>query len=178
MPQGNEKELNEMAQQLGLELLFLYPPNRNPASQPSGILCTHNEVRKGCFLLSSEHDKDALALRPAAIIGLGESEKPDRIHQRTAGIDQPLAKEMASKKCTVIISTASILRQEGKERAILLGRWMQNIFVCRKAGVSVVIASCASTPWELRAAHERQALGMLLGMTEQEAAASTEFFNA
>ena len=71
---------------------------------------------------------------------------------------------------TVILSGDKLLACGGHERARLMGRWMQNIILCRKYNVPILIASCASTPYALRSSHDRQSIGIVLGMQPKEAA--------
>lgn len=122
-------------------------------------------------LQSSERDfalvsgKDA----PRFLVGLGESPRQDRLHQRTSGVDQPLLRELKRRKVAIVLSVASLLARDGEERARLLGRWMDIIALCRKEGVKIVIASCAADHYGMRSPVDMQSIGIALGMHPAEA---------
>jgi len=185
LPQGNEKELAEMAARLGMRsLLALYPIGRVPTSLPKlacdvvvGTLCDANRAEAALqnggivALISSEVDKNVFERRsaPSLLLGVGETTKGDRMHQREGGLNQPLARSLAKHGTIVVLALSSLLQRDGEQRAQLLGRWMQNAAICRKANVRTLIASCASTPYGLRAAAERKSIGVIVGLHEAEA---------
>jgi hypothetical protein len=183
-PDNNEKELAVMAQRLGISrLLLLYPFGKVPALPDLGVeilvgvVASPNDFEKArqrhqvVAVRSSEYDRVLFerTLAPTLLLNLGEGTKEDRMHQRDAGLNQPLMRDIARREAKVVLSVASLLRAEGQERATLMGRWMQNIALCRKMKVKVVIASCASMPYEMRSCHDMQSLGIILGMHPQEA---------
>ncbi len=191
IPHGNEKELCAMASALGAsKLLLLYEPGNVPASLPDlgidvtiALLCTSSTAEKflagkhPVALVSSEHDKNIFERRnaPKYLLGLGESELSDKTHQRESGLNQPLLRELHKKGVTVVLSVDKLLSCSGQERARLMGRWMQNIILCRKYNVPILIASCASTPYAIRSSHDRQSTGIVLGMQPTEAAEPMTF---
>lgn len=188
LPQGNEKELAAMAARMGMRsLLALYPAGRAPASLPKlecdivvGTLCDANRaeaaLQKGGIiaLISSDNDRVVFERRaaPKLLLGIGENPKGDRMHQREGGLNQPLVNALRKHEAIIVLAVSSLLQRDGEQRALLLGRWMQNASIARRAGVRTLIASCASTPAGLRAAAERKSIGVLVGLHESEALTS------
>ena len=52
---------------------------------------------------------------------------------------------------------------------------MQNVRLCRKYKVRMVLASFAHDPWEMRSAYDLLAFGQVLGMTPKEATVALNF---
>jgi hypothetical protein len=178
-PHGNEKEIVEMARVLGIgRLLMLY--EGKPKILPDlGMAVVTGSVRtadgkSGIAVFSSEKDRLVFERSdaPKVLLGLGESGRHDKMHQRESGLNQPLLRDLAHREAVVVLSLASLLRREGAERSELMGRWMQNISLCRKMKVPIVIASCAASPYDMRSPHDMQSVGIVLGMHPSEAAAA------
>jgi hypothetical protein len=184
VPRNNEAELIAMAKRLGYDSLLLLSPvgkcvvkADNDIDMACGVLATAQTIGKAngiVALQSSDHDFALVSAQqaPRFLIGLGESTRPDKLHQRVTGIDQPLLRELAKHKVSVVLSFASLLARSGQERAQLLGRWMAIVPLCRKAGVRVIIASCATEPYQLRSPQDLQSLGILIGMHPTEASSA------
>ena len=64
---------------------------------------------------------------------------------------------------------------KGKEKALRLGRIMQNIRVCRKAKCKIRIASLAENKNQLTNEKQRKAFGFSLGMSSQQVKNCCEF---
>ena len=88
----------------------------------------------------------------------------DWINYRNSGLNQVLCKIARDNKKTIVINFNDILFKEGRERAILLGRIMQNIKLCRKYKVKLRIASFASHQKEMRAVLDIKSLCAVIGM--------------
>ena len=179
VPKGNEQEILAMAKRLGYDgLLMLYPAGKTAGMADStldvrtGSLVSASEKADGIFALkSSDRDFGVISGKkpPQFLLGLGESSRHDKLHQRVTGIDQPLLKELKQKKVSVVLAFASLLERKGEDRAQLLGRWMDIVLLCRKEGVRIIIASCADNPYGLRAPLDLESLGVILGMHPSEA---------
>ena len=96
-------------------------------------------------------------------------EHHDSFHYRRSGINHILCEIMARKKIALIICIRTLLEYTGRERAIIMGRMMQNIQLCRKYKVKIRCGSFAETPEQLRSLHDMEALLRVLGMREVDA---------
>ncbi len=90
----------------------------------------------------------------------------DKMHQRDSGLNQVLCKLAKEKGVAIGFSFRSILN--AKSRAKLMGRMIQNIKLCRKYKVRMVIGSFAKTESETRNVKDVQAFFRVLGMTGAE----------
>ncbi len=119
------------------------------------------------------------AIRKAAenksvdILIISTTEARDKVHSRDSGLNQVICKLMANNKIAIAFSFADLLNS--KERHKLIGRWMQNIRLCRKFKVRMVLASFAANKWEMRAAKDLFSLALTLGMTGKEAQEALDF---
>jgi len=92
--------------------------------------------------------------------------RKDSLHQRNSGLNHVLCILARDHTVAIGFSFSSILRSQ--KRGELLGRMMQNIRLCRKYRVQMVIGSFAQTPWELRNEKDLQSFFQVLGMTGKE----------
>tara|TARA_Y100000034_G_C6903795_1_gene418801 strand:+ start:1238 stop:1828 length:591 start_codon:yes stop_codon:yes gene_type:complete len=88
----------------------------------------------------------------------------DKLHYRDSGLNQVLAKLAKKNRIKVGINFNDILNIEGEKRAIILGRIMQNIRICNKYKVDMIIGSFAKDKYGLRNGKDLVAFGKLLGM--------------
>lgn len=88
----------------------------------------------------------------------------DWSNYRNSGLNQVLCKIARDNNKAVIINFKDILFRRGHERAILLGRIMQNIRLCRKYKVKLRIGSFASRKEEMRAAPDLNSFCAAIGM--------------
>jgi|TARA_Y100000310_G_scaffold226034_1_gene228114 hypothetical protein len=175
-PKNNEKEFIEIAEKLGHKsLCFVYRLKRFKNSYDSkiklnfGVLAEPNEVRKAkklsefVFIKSSDKDRAIMENnRNLFLFGLEKAARHDFIHHR-AGLNQVLAKIACKNKIKVCISFSDVLNSEGVVRANILGRMLQNIRICRKYKVDMLVGSFASEPFDMRSAHDLKAFGKILG---------------
>jgi len=98
--------------------------------------------------------------------------KKDYIHHRASGLNHVLCKLAFKNKVMIAFSLNSILRS--REKPKLLGRITQNIKLCRKYNIKMILASFALEPFEMRAYHDLISLGIVLGMTNLEAKRSLQ----
>ena len=66
-------------------------------------------------------------------------EKRDSLKQRDSGINHVVAKEAANKGIAIVIDFDEVSRLKSKEKAIRIGRIIQNIKICRKAQCKIKI---------------------------------------
>lgn len=95
--------------------------------------------------------------------------KEDYIHQRNSGLNHILAKIASKNKIAIGINFSDILKANNEERAKLIGRIKQNIKLCRKYKVKMIIATFASNKYELRSVKDLENFALVLGMNTKEA---------
>jgi RNase P/RNase MRP subunit p30 len=101
--------------------------------------------------------------------------KKDTLKQRDSGLNHVVAKEAKKKGIKIIINFSEILSLKGKEKAIRLGKIIQNIKICRKAGCNIKIASLAKDKILSTGEKERMAFATSLGMSSVQAKAAVKF---
>lgn len=174
-PNNNEQEFIEVAKALGTrELLFVYPLGKekdihqkeNKIISKVAVLATAEQLqRKECqnnwVLLQSHPEKDRWAIekmKPALLYGFEFQEQKDFMHQRNAGMNHVLAKLMAEKGITYGFPVAKLLRAPRYLQPVILGRLQQNIMLCKKYHVEIVLASFATDPMDMRNVKDMQCL--------------------
>lgn len=119
------------------------------------------------------------AIRKAAenksidILVISTADSRDKVYSRDSGLNQVICKLMANNKIVLAFSFADLLNS--KERSKLIGRWMQNIRLCRKYKIKMVLASFANNKWEMRTVKDLFSLALTLGMTGKEAQEALNF---
>lgn len=101
--------------------------------------------------------------------------KVDNLKQRDSGINHVVAKEASKRGVVIIIDFNGIQKIKGKEKALRLGRLIQNVKICRKAGCDIKIASLASNQKSLVDERGRKSFGVSLGMSSSQATKSVQF---
>lgn len=97
----------------------------------------------------------------------------DKMASRNSGLNQVLCKLAHDNKIAIGFSFAELLNS--KERSKVIGRWAQNIRLCRKYKVKIVLASFANNKWERRSPKDLFSLALTLGMTGKEANEALNF---
>jgi RNase P/RNase MRP subunit p30 len=92
----------------------------------------------------------------------------DLMDQRSSGVDDIISRLLAEHTTAVEFNLSSLLGTYGMLRAQVMGRMSQNILLCRKYGVPMVLSSGAVDRWGLRAPRDLAAVGRVLGMTDSE----------
>ena len=95
--------------------------------------------------------------------------KRDFMKERNSGLDHIICKIAAKNKVAIGIHFNEILYASEKQRAVILGRIMQNIKLCRKYKVGMLLATFASSLLEMRAVQDLIAFAQAIGMTPVEA---------
>lgn len=185
IPNGNEDAFVATAKKLGYRgLIFAYASKQAADRAPpvdgiiakKAVLAEPRQARplrqQGMLTLVHSSDQDRSILEQGAadvLFGLEHAQPKDYMHQRGAGLNQVLCALAHKNKTAIGFSVADILAAHGSERAKILGRMTQNIEVCRKYKVKIIIASFARDPWQMRSAHDLQSLFVTLGMHAAEA---------
>jgi len=150
-PNGNEKEFIEIAKRLdysGLCFIYKNPKKFEPKSDLSvysGIVCK-NKIKKADFVLLESNNRALIKKSPNAIFNIEGTR--DFIHQRDSGLNHVICKEMHKYGVAYAVPFSNILNSDDKGR--LIGRIMQNIRLCKKYKVNILIASFAHKPYEMR----------------------------
>lgn len=97
----------------------------------------------------------------------------DKVASRESGLNQVLCKLAHTNKIAIAFSFSDVLNS--KEKSKILGRMMQNVRLCRKYKVKMVLASFATNKWEMRSPKDLFSFGIILGMTGKEANESLNF---
>ena len=184
LPKSNEAEFIQIASKLNLKKLFFlydfdnYNENKIQKKLDSieskqinieiGFLVNHKNINRAAkiskFLVAKSSEKDRLFIESKKIriiYGFEESGKKDFMHQRASGLNHILCELAKGNNVSVGFSYSSII--SSKNPALIMGRMMQNISLCRKYKVDTLIASFSSNPFELRQPHDLLSLFKLLG---------------
>lgn len=93
----------------------------------------------------------------------------DSLHQRHSGLNHILCALAKKNNIAIGFDISQLLKTKGKERSLILGKMQQNVVLCRKYKVKMLISSFASNKYEQRSSFELKNFGLLLGMTQKEA---------
>ena len=88
------------------------------------------------------------------------------MHQRNAGLNSVLCRIAKEKGAKIGISCSALIRDE---KGRMMGRAMQNIMLCQKYNVPVILASLADNPFKMRAPKDIISLGVFLGIKPEDA---------
>jgi RNase P/RNase MRP subunit p30 len=181
-PKDNEKEFISMAERLGLEgLVFVYSAPKDIShfqkgtklKLSSGILCKPEDVRKykGKFLtlVESPEDQERIRhiieqVRPDMIFNLEFSRRKDFIHHRASGLNHVLAQLAVDKGVAIGFNFSALLASSPRERAVVMGRMVQNAMFAKKFRFRTALASFAGSPWQMRASHDIFSFFLSAGM--------------
>lgn len=162
-PKDNEKEFISIAEKLGLAgLLFVYDKKKD-------ISHLQKETKLKLFATTAKkvvkNTGDARNLleksKNILIYNLEDQEK-DFTKIRNSGLNEVHCELARKNNILVGFSLSSILNS--KRKSIVMGRMMQNIMLCRKKKVRMIMASFANDPWKMRAESELQGLAKEMGL--------------
>lgn len=88
--------------------------------------------------------------RVSAVSGLELVKRKDFFHHRNSALNHVLCQIAKEKNKSIVFSFNNLLVANKKMRALYLGRMRQNMMMCRKFKVDVIIGSFANTPLEMR----------------------------
>ncbi len=122
-------------------------------------------------ILGSPLNREVISNRKVDILvsphsGIG---RKDYLNSRNSGLNEILCKIARKNEVAVGLSFSEVLNSKGVDRALIIGRMMQNIVLCRKFKVQMVLASFASNESEMRAPKDLLSFGIVLGMNPGEA---------
>ena len=122
-------------------------------------------------VLGSDDEINRLALRLGIDFLLSPeiARRKDFFDYRNSGLNQVLCKEAAENNIAVAFNFSDILNLDNETKALRLGRMMQNVRLCRKFHVPMILATFASSESELRTPRELVSFGISIGMTRADA---------
>ncbi|MDP2909068.1 MAG: RNase P subunit p30 family protein [Nanoarchaeota archaeon] len=100
--------------------------------------------------------------------------KKDSLHHRNSGLDTVICGLAKKNSIAIGFNFNDILTNEGTKRAEIIGRMMQNVWLCRKYKLRMVLGSFAKDKWQMRARNDLISFGIILGMHPAEAKKSLE----
>ena len=124
-------------------------------------------LSKADFRLAKANENTRRILENASadiIFGFESLERKDSLHYRRSGLNQVLCEFARKNKIHIGIPFSDLLNSNEVYRSVMKGRIAQNIMLCRKYKVSMVAASFASSPYEMRCPHDMRSLLLSLGM--------------
>src|SRR3989338_8228398 len=174
-PRGNEEELVLTAARLGYSgLCLVYDSSHELAKSREKLkqdkIKLFFGVRKRdresagavVFSKASGKSRSTIERKEADVVYDFENNlRGDYLHHRASGLNQVLCK-LAEKNGIAIGFSLSSIICSGK-KSVLLGRIRQNIRLCRKYEVKMVIGSFCSNAYGMRAVHDVASLFCLLG---------------
>ncbi|MBI2668149.1 hypothetical protein HYX17_05280 [Candidatus Woesearchaeota archaeon] len=97
-----------------------------------------------------------------------KNRKEDFLHHRNSGLNHILCALAKKNKIAIAFSFNEILKSKGVERAKIIGRMQQNVRLCRKYKVEMIIASFATNKYEMRSLTDLKSFGTVIGMNPVE----------
>ncbi len=95
--------------------------------------------------------------------------KKDSFHHRNSGLNNVICRLAKRKKIAIGFSFNEVLINKGAKRAEIIGRMMQNVRLCRKYQLRMVLGSFAKNKWQMRLKNDLISFGVVLGMHQKEA---------
>lgn len=178
-PQGNEEEFIKIAEKLGIKsLTFVYSDakqfytKKGKIPYDCAVLCQPSKIpslksKKIPYFCPAS--REAIERGAPLTFNFEITEDKDHTHYRRSGLNQVLCKLATQKNVAIGFSLHTLLSSEGRKRATIMGRIMQNIIFLRKYKTNIKIASFATNPYEMRAPSEIVSLFVSMGMRPEEA---------
>ena len=192
LPKKNEAEFIEIASKLGIKkLYFLYDfddyddeevqkklssiENHKNINVEIGFIINPKNLNKATkqskLLVAKSSDKDRFFIESKKIriiYGFEEVHKKDYLHQRISGLNHILC-DLANKNNVAIgFAYSPLFSKNSQLISLIMGRMMQNIALCQKYKVKIVIGSFSGNPYEIRAMHDIASLFKTLGMNRKQ----------
>lgn len=166
VPNGNEEELAEAANRLGIDkAIFLYNVkdyrDKSKGEYKTGIIfedeVSNSVVRKALQLSDYVVIKSYDNLREIIeknkglyVYGLEFGEQKDFIHFRNSGLNHILAKIAKDNKIKFLFNFSEFLSLNSRKRGIVLGRLKQNLGLFKKYKVEFNFVSFADNKFNIK----------------------------
>ncbi|MFH1211073.1 MAG: RNase P subunit p30 family protein [archaeon] len=129
-------------------------------------------------VLGSHLNRDVVSMKRVDILLSPHSGVvKDHLHSRNSGLNDVFCKLARKNGIGVGFSFADVLNSHGPERALMLGRMIQNVSFCRKFKVPMVLGSFAFEKSDMRPPKDLLSFGVMLGMTADEARKALSFID-
>ena len=107
------------------------------------------------------------------VTDLEDNEFKDNLNFANSGFNQVIAKIFAKNNIKVCFNFNLVLNSNSFERSKILRRMMQNVKLCRKYKVKMLINSFAKNEYELRSRDALKSFGLVIGMNSREVIEAT-----
>lgn len=199
LPKNNEAEFIEIASKLGIKkLYFLYNFDEYGGQKVQhrlesikdhkninieiGFIANQKNLNKvfkqSRLIVVKSSDKDRYFIeskKTRAIYGFEETHKKDFLHQRASGLNHIMC-ELAKKNNVAVGFSYSLLFNKNPILAsMIIGRMIQNISLCQKYKVKIVISSFSDKPFDMRSYYDTKSLFVMLGMDREKINESLAF---
>lgn len=165
-PNGDEDKFSEMAIKFGSKLMFVYEDPDRIRSDCSGVvLGKSNKTGKAELVFSRNPSREEFNRNIDVAFSFETSKKSDFLHHRNSGLNHILAKLLSEKDTIVAFSFNDVLNDR---HGTVLGRMRQNVKLCRKAKVKMIVASFAKSPYELKSEIDLKSFASSIGMNTKE----------
>jgi len=176
VPKGNEEEFIKIAKRIGLKgLVFLYKhaPKNRIAEKDFRIYyglfaeCRNDLKQTRQFNLVVSNNYSLFSDRKVMVLLTNEEQQGrDHIHQRRSGLNETMCRDYKEKIFALSFSKVLL----AKKKAAVFGRQQQNAMLFNKFKSKVIIASFATSPYELRAPRDLIAYCRCLGLQKSKEA--------
>jgi len=163
-PNGNENDFIDMARKLGYDAIcFAYEKPRAEKYEFEVFTAATGKGRADIRVAYTDQaNENIINSRPDIIYGLENGKRHDMIHQRNSGINHVHMRLCASKGVAIGFFLESLQDKRTRQRA--MGRMSQNIRLCQKYNVQMVIGSMASDPYQMKGPEDITSFFRTLGM--------------
>ena len=168
MPKNKKDEelFKETALALGWkDVIFLYPDKKNDV-----VLASQTQISslKSTKLVFSEASRSAIERGAHVLFNFENDAREDFLHHRASGLNHVLCKLMQDKGSFMAFNFNNILNSDDIFCSKILGRIQQNISLCRKFKVPMIVFSFAKTPFEMRSPQDLRSFFLDLGIHPKE----------
>jgi len=169
MSKGNETELIAMAEKLGFRELILLHEHKKPLGSvlssakmkihQAALISTLNEIsgiNHEIMVFAPAQREFFESRRVEFVIDAEADSGKDLFFQRRAGLDEAMCK-LAKEKTKTLVFDLRLLCDNAA-----LGRMMQNARLCRKYKLKTIVATFASSPFQMRAPKDLEGFSRML----------------
>jgi len=151
-----EKKLNIETELV--EILDVQTKNFRQSIQKSKGLVIIKGGNEKINRMSVENKKVDILLSPE------DNNRKDSFFIKKSGLNQVMCKLAKSNNVAIGINFSDLLNLNGKERINKIGRMIQNVKICKKFGVKIVIGTFAKNKFELRSDDALKSFAKVTGM--------------
>jgi len=188
----NKDKFKERGKELGFKGIFFLENFEKATAKADAILIEAKSPRelakkvtkaknrykdRAIIVLGSNDDVNRAALENKhvdVLLSPEHARKYDFTHYRNSGLNQVLCKIAEKNNKTIGINFNEIKKAKGKEKALKLGRIMQNIKLCIKYNVRMLLASFSTKPVDMINAFGMLSFARAIGMSPKQAKDSLE----